>query len=140
MTGRLVARMGALLSLVVLGLLLLPYGLLDASEISVYYGVGPVSPLFLAVLPVVTAVALLGGARGRSDPVTAAGAAVAVSGVLGVLVGLWMTEAGAVVGGLTVDAVFDRHRFALLTATAILFVITAVFAKAALSGDVPQSP
>lgn len=140
MAGTTAARVGAALCLVSLGLLALPYAVLDGSEVSVYYGVGPVSPLYLAVLPAVTLVALLGAARGRSDPVTAAGASIAVAGSFVLLVGLWALAAGDVVGSLTVAAAFDRHRWALLVAGAGLLATTGWFARAALSGTVPQGP
>lgn len=140
MSGRTPAWLGLFMSLVFLGLLAVPYLLIDGSEVSVYYGVGPVSPLYLAVLPVVTVVALLGGARGRSDPITAAGAGLAVSTLLGVLVAMWALEASTVVGGIAVDATFDRHRFALLGAAIGLIAMSGWFARAALSGHVPQGP
>lgn len=140
MSGTLAARVGAGLCLVAVGLILLPYGVLDGGEITVYYGVGPVSPLYLLVLPPVTAIALLGADRGRSDPAMAAGASVAVSTLLLLFVGLWALGVRDVVGGLTVGTEFAYHRWGLLVVTLALEVSTGVFAVQTLWADVPQGP
>lgn len=140
MSGTFAARVGAGLCLVVLGLLLIPYAVLDGGEISVYYGVGPVSSLYLIVLPPVTAIALLGADRRRSDPATAAGASVALSTLLLLFVGLWTVGVGDVVGGLTVGPEFGYHRWALLATALGLELTVCVFAWQTLSADVPQSP
>lgn len=140
MSGTLAARVGVGFCLLAVLLLLLPYALLDAGEISIYYGVGPVSPLYLLVLPPVTAIALLGANRGRSDPATTAGASVAVSTLLVLFVGLWAFGVGDVVGGLTVGPEFEHHRWALLTVTLGLEVTSVLFAWQTLSADVPQGP
>lgn len=140
MSARLAAQLGTVLSLLLVGVLVFPYAVLDGGEITVYYGVGPVSPLYLLVLPAVTAVALTGMLRGRSDPALAAGASLAVSALLVLFVGLWMLEVGDVVGGLTVSSSFDYHRWSLLGGSLALGLVSVLFAWQALSTDVPQRP
>jgi hypothetical protein len=140
MSGTLAARVGAGLCLIALGLLLIPYSVLDGGEISVYYGIGPVSPLYLIVLPPVTAIALLGADRGRSDPAMAAGASVAVTTLFVLFVGLWTLGVGDVVGGLTVGTEFAYHRWALLGVACTLELTVGVFAWHTLSTEVPQGP
>jgi hypothetical protein len=140
MWGTFVGRMAVTFCLLIIALLALPYLVLDGGEISVYYGVGPVSPLYLIVLPAVVAVALTGSLRGRSDAATAAGAGVAISTLLGVFVVLWALAAGDVAGGLTVAPTFAYHRVVLVASTVGLVFLTALFARAALRGAVPQGP
>jgi hypothetical protein len=140
MSARLAAQVGTLLAVLLLGSLVFPYAVLDGGEITVYYGVGPVSPLFLLVLPAVTAVALTGMLRGRSDPALAAGASLAISALLLLFVGLWVVEVGDIVGGLTVPPSFEYHRWVLLGGSLGLGLTALVFAWQTLSTDVPQRP
>lgn len=140
MSVRLAAQVGTVISVLIVGLLLVPYALLDSGELTVYYGVGPVSPLYLLVLPAVTAVALTGMLRRRSDPALAAGASLAISLLLLLFVGVWMLEVGDVVGGLTVPSVFEYHRWALLGGSLALGLVTLALAWRTLSANVPQSP
>lgn len=140
MSSRLAAQFGTILSVLLVALLVFPYAVLDGGELTVYYGVGPVSPLYFVVLPAVTAVALTGMLRGRSDPALAAGTSLAISTLLVLFVVLWMLEVGDVVGGLTVPSSFDYHRWSLLAGSLALGLDSVLFAWWALSTDVPQRP
>lgn len=128
------ARLGALAALLVVVLAGVPYAVADATEVSVYYGVGVVGPHLLAILAAVTLVALLGGARGRSDPATVAGVAVVFGVVVAGLLVQWALVAGPVVGGMaSVGAWFEYHRWAMVAAGTALAVLTALDARSVLA-------
>lgn len=130
--GATAARIGAGACLLALGLIATPYAVVDAAEIGVYYGVGPVGPPFLALFTGVALVVLASGAAGRSDPATGAGVATAFTVVAAVLGVAWALAAGEVVGGLTVGAWFDWHRWALVAANALALLGAAAYARAVL--------
>jgi hypothetical protein len=116
-----------------LALAVLPYLVATASETRVYYGVGPVGPLALLVPAGVTLIALLSGARRRSDPATMAGVALVFSLLVALLSIAWALPAGDVVGGMaSVSAAFDYHRRLVILAGAALAGATALEAAAVL--------
>lgn len=122
-------RLGAAASLAALLLVAVPYALVDAGSVGVYYGVGPVGPPLLSLFLAVTLVALLSGTAGRADPATVAG----VSLVFGLVVagfGLWWAVAATeVVGGLPVTATFDYHRWAFAGAGLVVVAAAAWYAR-----------
>lgn len=113
-------RVGLAGALAVLGLVAVPYLVLDAGEVAVYYAQGPVSPLYFTPFAAVAVVALLAAARDRSDPAVVAGVALVVGLGLAALAAAWAVAAGAVVGSLDVDATFDYHRYAVVAAGLLL--------------------
>jgi len=129
-----VSGLAALAFLAMVLLVVVPYALVSASAVGVYYGVGVLSPLVLPVFLGVGAVALLAGATGRSDPPTVAG----VGSLLGVLTvvftAFWAVSATSVVGGLPVSATFDYHRWAVLAASLVFVLAAGWFSRLALSG------
>ncbi|MFB6103805.1 MAG: hypothetical protein ABEJ57_01795 [Halobacteriaceae archaeon] len=131
------ALVGALAALGVVVGIAIPYAVLSASELSVYYGVGPVSPILLSVVAAVAFVALTGVARDATDPATATGAALVLGLALFGLLAWWAIEVAAVVGGLDVSAAFTYHRWALLALAAIVPIATATHARRILR---PQGP
>ncbi|MFB6120630.1 MAG: hypothetical protein ABEJ68_05885 [Halobacteriaceae archaeon] len=113
-------RVGALACLALLALLAAPYALFDAATVQVYYGVGPVSPLVVALFAGVAFVALGSAAAGRADTATVAGLALVV-GVGAVLITLsWALSAAGVTGGLPTSAAFGYHRWGLVAVSAAL--------------------
>jgi hypothetical protein len=131
MSGTAAGRLAIALCVLIVVLLGLPYVVLDPGEISVYYGVGPVSPLYLAVLPAVVAVALSGALRGRTDQATASGASLAIAGLLTLFVLMWAAGVEGVIGGLTVTATFAYHPWVLAGASlALLFSFVGYTARA----------
>lgn len=103
-------------------LVVVPYALADARAIAVYYGDSLVGPPIAGLFAGVAAVALLAGARGRTDPPVAAGIAV-VLGLLaaGLLVSWALGVSPVLVGGLTTESAFRWHRWALAAAGLGLF-------------------
>ncbi len=127
---RLAAWLGAGSAAAVAVLVVVPYVLADARAIAVYYGDSLVGPPLAGLFAGVAAVALLAGARGRTDPPLAAGVAV-VLGLLaaGLLVPWALGVSPALVGGLTTEAAFRWHRWALAAAGLGLFGGAAWFAR-----------
>lgn len=113
-------RIGALACVALLCLLALPYALVEASAVQVYYGVGPISPLAVALFAGVALVALGAAAAGRSDPDVVAGLALVVGlGSVGITLS-WALGAAGVAGGLPVSATFEYHRWAVVGTSAVL--------------------
>lgn len=114
---------------VVLALLALPYGYARPASVGTYYGVGTPGPLFVGLLVVIAAIALLAGAKNRSDPATAAGIALTVSVIAIVLAVAWAIPAGEVVAGMAVPDSFAYHPFAVTAGTALVAVAAGLFAS-----------
>lgn len=113
----LAAGLGVVGCLAVLVLVGLPYLVTGRGAVSVYYDAGAVSPAFLSLPAVVAAVALLAGARDRSDPAVVAGVAVVLGALMALLALAWAVGVSpGVVGGLTTEAAFEYHRWALVAA------------------------
>jgi hypothetical protein len=123
-----VAWVGVAAALALVGTLALPYAVVDADALGVYYGVGPVNPLAMVLFGGVAAVALAAAAAGRADPHTVAGVGVVV-GLASLAIALaWAPAAGPVAGGIPTSAAFDLHRWAVVGAAGALFVSSALFA------------
>lgn len=129
----LAARLGVAGGVAYLVLAVLPYLVAAAPETRVYYGVGVIGPLLLLVPAGVALIALLSGARRRSDPATMAGVAL-VFGLFVLLLSVaWALPAGGVVGGMaSVSAAFDYHRWLVVLAGAALAGAAALEATAVL--------
>lgn len=130
---RVVPEIGAAACLAVVLLVLLPYLVVDATGLGVYYDAGPVGPPVLALLAGVAAVALLAAARGRSDPATVAGLALVVGLVTTVLALLWaLAVTPDVVGGLSELAALEYHRWAVVAACAAVTASAGWYARLVL--------
>lgn len=131
------ALVGALAAVAVVVLTLVPIGLLTSSELSVYYGVGPVSPVVVAIFAGVACITLLAVAYDRTDPATTLGVALVLGIAVTGLLLWWAIETSSVVGGLTVAATFDYHRWAMVAIAAIIPTVAAWDAYRTLR---PQGP
>ncbi|MDY6817929.1 MAG: hypothetical protein SVG88_04635 [Halobacteriales archaeon] len=122
---------GTVGSLVVVAMAVVPFLVADAGAIGVYYAAGFVGPPFLAVLAIVTGVALAAGHRRRSDPATAAGIAVVMSLMLVVFSLTWaVSVTPSLLGGLTEVAVFQHHRWAVVVAGILALVGSGLYTRA----------
>ncbi|WP_254271615.1 DUF7548 family protein [Haloarcula marina] len=128
-TAPLVGIVGCLLYLVVLGV---PYLIVETtSAVGAYYASGALSPVFAAILALVTIIVLAAGREGRTDPSIAAGAGL----VLGLfIVGLSLLWAATVpvslVLGLSESTLIEHHRWVLVLAGVPVPVGAAWFARA----------
>lgn len=114
---RLPATIGAVASLVVAILVLLPYFLPEAGPeaISTYYDFGIVGGLTILLIALVTVVVFAAGWRGRSDPATAAGTALGLGLVATLLAASWaLAVPYGVVVQLTTETWFEHHRWAVV--------------------------
>jgi len=113
---------GVLAALAVLAAVVAPYLLISPSEAGVYYGVPVPVPVHLVVglFAAVAIIVFAAGRNDRTDPETAAGAAVVLGGFMTALTLWWAIAAGDVVGSFPTDAAFDYHRWVLFgTALAV---------------------
>lgn len=126
-----VAGLGTAAAVAVVGLLVVPYALADARAVWVYFGGDLVGPPLAGLFAAVAAIALLGAARGRTDPPLAAGVGVVLGGLAAGLLAVWAAGVSAgLVGGLTTVAAFQWHRWGLVAAAGLLLVASAWFARA----------
>lgn len=124
------AALGVGSGLVVILLLLLPYAVVDAGAVGVYYGSDLAGPPLAGLFAAVGVIALAAGVRGRTDPPLAAGVAVVLGTLVIGLVAPWAASVSAsLVGGLTTIAAFEWHRWGLAAAGVGLFVGSAWFAR-----------
>jgi hypothetical protein len=111
---------GVVAALAVLVVVAVPYVLIPARDVGVYYSAPTFVPIHLVVglFAMVAVVVFAAGRNGRTDPPTAAGATVVLGGFMALLVLWWAVAVGDVVGSFDVTASFDHHRWLLLVATA----------------------
>jgi hypothetical protein len=111
---------GLVAALAVLVVVAVPYVLIPARDVGVYYSAPTFVPIHLVVglFAMVAVVVFAAGRNGRTDPPTAAGATVVLGGFMALLVLWWAVAVGDVVGSFDVTASFDYHRWLLLVATA----------------------
>jgi hypothetical protein len=129
----LAVRIGVAGGLAYLVLAVVPYLVAATPETRVYYSVGVAGPLALLVPAGVALIALLSGARRRSDPATMAGIAVAFALSVFVLSVVWALPAGGVAGGMaSVSATFGYHRWLIVLAGAALAGAATLEASAVL--------
>ncbi|MFC7080891.1 DUF7548 family protein [Halorussus caseinilyticus] len=125
---------GVVAALAVLAAIVVPYFLIGASEVGVYYSAPTLIPVHLVVglFATVAIVVFAAGRNGRTDPPTAAGAAVVLGGFVALLVLWWAVAVGSLVGSLTEQAAFGYHRWALLAASLALAASGGWFAREVL--------
>jgi hypothetical protein len=111
---------GLVAALAVLVVVAVPYVLIPARDVGVYYSAPTFVPIHLVVglFAMVAVVVFAAGHNGRTDPPTAAGATVVLGGFMALLVLWWAVAVGDLVGSFDVTASFDYHRWLLLVATA----------------------
>ncbi|USZ68696.1 hypothetical protein NGM10_02905 [Halorussus salilacus] len=125
---------GILAALAVLAAVAAPYFLVPTSAATVYYDSPIFVPIHLVVVLFASVVVIVfaAGRNGRTDPETAAGAALVLAGVTAGLTLWWAVAVGGTVGGLTDDATFDYHRWVLAAATLSLAAVAGWYARDAL--------
>jgi hypothetical protein len=110
---------GVVASLAVLAVVVVPYFLIPARDVGIYYGAPTFVPIHLVIglFATVAIVIFAAGRNGRTDPPTAAGATLVLGGFMALLVLWWAIAVGDLVGSFDVSASFDYHRWLLLAAT-----------------------
>mgnify|MGYP006285317901 CR=1 FL=1 len=130
---RLPPTVGGIANLAYAILVGVPYLLVPASRagsLGTYYGFGPVDPPVLALFALVGAIAFAGGAAERTDPATAAGAAlVAGVAVLGLTL-LWALAMDVSSLPVVPGDWIDWHRWAVLLLAAIPVLAGAWYTRA----------
>jgi hypothetical protein len=121
----LVGIVGCVTTVVVLAV---PYGLVNSgagTAIGTYYATGAVNPLIGGLFAAVSLIVLAAGREGRTDPVLAAGVALAF-GVFQVLIAtLWaVTVPADVVLGMSTNTAIEHHRW-FLTAVSVSVPVSA---------------
>ena len=126
-------RLGSASAALVVGLVALPYVLLDLTAVGPYYAAGPGGLAVITTLPLLAIVALAAALRGRQDPALMAGATVVLAAVTAGFAWWWaLSVSPSLVGGLTDLASFDYHRWALAGAATVLLGATLGYARAVL--------
>jgi hypothetical protein len=125
---------GIVAALAVLTAIIAPYFLIAATEVGVYYSAPTAVPVHLIVglFAMVSVVVFAAGRNGRTDPQTAAGAAVVLGGFVALLVLWWAIAVGDLVGSLTEIAAFGYHRWLLLATALGLAATSGWFAREVL--------
>ncbi|MFC4549337.1 MULTISPECIES: DUF7548 family protein [Halorussus] len=125
---------GILAAVAVLAAVVAPYFLISATNVAVYYGSPTFVPVHLVVglFSLVAVIVFAAGRNGRTDPPTAAGAAVVLGGFMVVLSLWWAVAVGDLVGSLTAEAAFDYHRWVLLATTVAVAACAAWYADRVL--------
>jgi len=108
--------------LAVLALLLYPYLVADGT--GVYYGTAAVNPLVAGLLALLGVIVFAAGREGRTDPVLAAGATLAL-GVFGVAI----LAAWAVTARVDAVQVTGTHRWATVAAGAVVPLAAGWYAR-----------
>lgn len=133
---------GIVASLLVVVAVVVPYLVVeDAAAVATYYGAGALTPFAAAMMALVAVIVFAAGREDRTEPETAAGAAVGL-GVVGLLVAvvwavtvpadvpLQLTTDRPILGPLTTATVIEYHRWALALAAVLPFAAAAWYAKA----------
>jgi hypothetical protein len=119
---RLAPTVGIVASLLVVVLLVVPYGLVDGEAVANYYGAGVLSPWVGGLLALVAVVVFAAGREDRTDPETAAGFGLGLGVAAVAVVALWaatvpaevplqLTTDEPLVGPLSTGTVFEYHRW-----------------------------
>lgn len=113
---------GILAAVAVLAAVVAPYFIIGATEVGVYYGSPTFVPVHLVVglFALVAVIVFAAGRNGRTDPQTAAGAAVVLGGFVALLSLWWAVSVAGLVGSLTERAAFGYHRWLLFATTLAL--------------------
>ncbi|HKL28510.1 MAG TPA: hypothetical protein VJ898_04510 [Natrialbaceae archaeon] len=119
---RLPPAVGGIANLAYAILVGVPYLLVPASRaggLDAYYGFGPIDPPVLALFALVGAIAFAGGAAERTDPSTAAGAALVAGVAVVAFTALWALAVDVSSLPVVPGDWIDWHRWAVLLLAAI---------------------
>ena len=134
MTGvRLPPSIGALAALGYAILVGVPYLLVPdtrAGALATYYGFGPIDPPVLALFALVGAIAFVGGGAERTDPPTAAGAALVAGLAVLAFTLLWALAVDVSTLAVVPGDWIDWHRWAVLLLAAISAAAAAWYTRA----------
>ncbi|WP_254838094.1 DUF7548 family protein [Natronomonas marina] len=137
---RLAPTLGIVASLSVVGLLLVPYAVVDGTAVGNYYGSGLLSPWVGGLLALVAVVVFAAGREERTEPETAAGIGVGLGLAAFVVAAVWavtvpaevplqLTTDEPLVGPLTTGTVLEYHRWVLAATAALVPAAGAWYAK-----------
>ena len=114
---RLAPTAGIAACLLVVGLVVAPYLVLDSLTVETYYDATIVGPWLVALFAFVTIIALLAGIQDRTDHATVAGASL-VLGLVMLLIAIWWSVSvpDGLVEQLGEVEVLAYHRWALVLA------------------------
>lgn len=137
---RLAPTLGIVASLAVVALLLVPYGILDATDAGTYYDAGVLSPWLGGLLALVAIVVFAAGREDRTDPAQAAGIGLGLGIAIVLIAALWavtvpsevplqLTTDETLVGPLSTADVLETHRWLLALAAAIVPATGAWYAR-----------
>jgi hypothetical protein len=133
-TERVAPVVGIIGCLAVVVALALPYVAVPgwATELGQYYGAGPLGVGAVLFFALVGVVVFLAGVRGRTDPTTAAGIALALGVVTLLIALLWaLSSPLEPLYGFPAAWIVD-HRWLVVGTTALIPVAAAAYAKAVL--------
>jgi hypothetical protein len=137
---RLAPTLGIVASLALVGLLLVPYAVVDGGAVANYYGAGVLSPWVGGLLALVAGVVLAAGREDRTEPETAAGVGVGLGLAVFVVAALWavtvpaevplqLTTDRPLVGPLTTATLIEFHRWVLAAVALLLPAAGAWYAR-----------
>jgi hypothetical protein len=134
--------LGVVASLLLVGVVAVPYLVVeDTPAVATYYGAGALTPWAAALMALVAVIVFAAGREDRTEPETAAGAAIGL-GVVGLLVAvvwavtvpadvpLQLTTDRPLLGPLTTATVVEYHRWALAVVAVLPVAAAAWYARA----------
>jgi hypothetical protein len=138
---RLAPTLGIVASLAVVGLLVVPYAVVDGGAVANYYAAGALSPWVGGLLALVAIVVFAAGREDRTEPETAAGVGVGLGLAAFVVAALWavtvpgevplqLTTDRPLVGPLTSGTVIEYHRWVAAAAALLVPAAGVWYAKA----------
>ena len=134
--------LGIVASLLLVLLVAVPYFVVEEARlVSSYYGAGALTPWASALMALVAVIVFAAGREGRTDPDTAAGAAVGLGVVTALVAVVWavtvpadvplqLTTDRPILGPLTSATVLEYHRWALAVVSVLPAAAAAWYAKA----------
>lgn len=127
---RLPPTVGVAAALVVLGVLAIPFLVVDTAAAATYYGGGDVNGLGVGLFALIAIVVFAAGREERSDPQLVAGATLALGTFAVVLAVLWSVSVPTgLITQLSTLTVLVYHRALLVAATAAMPVSAAWYAR-----------
>ena len=133
--------LGIVASLLLVVLVAVPYFVVEnAGAVRSYYDAGALTPWASALMALVAVIVFAAGREGRTDPDTAAGAAVGLGVVTALVAVVWAVSVPAdvplqlttdrpLLGPLTTARVIEYHRWALAAVSALPVAAAAWYAR-----------
>lgn len=129
---RLASAAGIAACLAVVGAVVAPYFVAPFTSVSAYYD-SAVGPPIVGIFAIVALLAFAAGRNGRTDPATAAGAALGIGVIVTMLAVVWAVSVPQhVVLQLSRAAALESHRWVLVVVSLAVPVTAAWYAKAVL--------